>query len=75
MCTLLQERYAPFNQSAVISPPPDFRSHDALLLRGAVFYISMSLWGVRKVAHLDLTFASVLPSIKQVSIIIIASSY
>ena len=39
---------------------------NAVLLRGAVFYISMSLWGIRKVENLDITFASVLPSIKQV---------
>ena len=49
-----------------LTPPPLHRSQDALLLRGAVFFVSMSLWGVRKVKHLDLTFASVLPSIKQV---------
>ena len=41
---------------------------DALLLRGAVFYVSMSMWGVRRVESLDLTFASVLPSIKQVGV-------
>ncbi len=40
---------------------------EALLLRGAVFYISMSMWGVRRV-NLELSFASVLPSIKQVFI-------
>ena len=31
-----------------------------------MFYISMSMWGIRRVESLDLTFASVLPSIKQV---------
>ena len=51
--------------------PPCYRSsgQEALLLRGAVFYISMSMWGVQRV-NLDLSFASVLPSIKQVRIYI-----
>lgn len=39
---------------------------NAYLLRGAVFFVSMSLWGIRKVENLDVTFASVLPSIRQV---------
>jgi len=51
MCILIQERSG---------------GQDALLLRGAVFYISMSMWGIRRVESLDLTFASVLPSIKHV---------
>ena len=41
-------------------------SQDALLLRGAVFYVSMSLWGVRRVESLELSLAVVLPSIREV---------
>ena len=54
--------------SGKISDSGMFRSmeQNAVLLRGAVFYISMSLWGIRKVENLDITYASVLPSIKQV---------
>ena len=37
-----------------------------LILRGAVFYISMSLWGSRKVETLKVSFGSVLPSMKEV---------
>lgn len=37
-----------------------------LLLRGGVFYISMSLWGVKKVESLSLPFTAVLPAIHQV---------
>ena len=53
-----------------LNSPSGSRSsgQDALLLRGAVFYVSMSMWGVRRVESLDLTFASVLPSIKQVGV-------
>ena len=43
------------------------RGQDALLLRGAVFYISMSMWGINRVETLGLSFASVLPSLKQVN--------
>uniref|UniRef100_A0A1X7VTP7 Rap-GAP domain-containing protein n=1 Tax=Amphimedon queenslandica TaxID=400682 RepID=A0A1X7VTP7_AMPQE len=38
-----------------------------LILRGAVFYISMSLWGSRKVETLKVSFGSVLPSMKEAS--------
>ena len=31
-----------------------------------MFYISMSLWGVRRVESLELSFGSVLPSVRQV---------
>eukprot|EP00731_Ephydatia_muelleri_P029426 Em0020g1070a len=39
--------------------------HDPLLMRGAVFYVSMSLWGIRRVSSLDLSFSMVLPYIRQ----------
>ena len=44
------------------------RSHsgNVLLLRGAVFYISMSLWGVKRVDTLGLPFTAVLPAVQQV---------
>ena len=44
------------------------RAHadDILLLRGAVFYISMSLWGVKRVETLAMPFTAVLPAIHQV---------
>lgn len=45
---------------------PRFHAGDVLLLRGAVFYISMSLWGVKKVESLSLPFTAVLPAIHQV---------
>jgi tuberous sclerosis protein 2 len=41
---------------------------DVLLLRGAVFFISMSLWGVKKVDTLSLPFTAVLPAIHQASL-------
>lgn len=41
-------------------------SQDALQLRGAVFYVSMSMWGIKRVESLELSFASVLPSLKLV---------
>ena len=57
----------PYSLAADCFPSgPRSGGQDALLLRGAVFYISMSMWGIRRVESLDLTFASVLPSIKQV---------
>ena len=37
------------------------------LLRGGVFYISMSLWGVQRVETLQISFSSVLPTIREVS--------
>ena len=37
-----------------------------LLLRGAVFYISMSLWGVHRVDSLNVSITSVLPAIQEV---------
>ena len=40
---------------------------DPMLLRGAVFYIAMSLWGPFKVKTLKHSFGSVLPSLRQVS--------
>ena len=40
---------------------------DPMLLRGAVFYIAMSLWGPFKVKSLKHSFGSVLPSLRQVS--------
>jgi tuberous sclerosis protein 2 len=40
---------------------------DVLLLRGAVFYISMSLWGVKRVETLAMPFTAVLPAIHQVA--------
>ena len=39
-----------------------------MLLRGAVFYIAMSLWGPFKVKSLKHSFGSVLPSLRQVSV-------
>jgi tuberous sclerosis protein 2 len=50
MCSLLQDKA---------------HSEDVLLLRGAVFYISMSLWGVKRVETLALPFTAVLPAIHQ----------
>ena len=41
---------------------------DPMLLRGAVFYIAMSLWGPFKVKSLKHSFGSVLPSLRQVSV-------
>ena len=40
---------------------------DPMLLRGAVFYIGMALWGPFKVKSLKHSFGSVLPSIRQVT--------
>lgn len=51
MCCMLQDRKQPFDQE---------------LLRGAVFYIGMALWGYRKVESLKHTPSSVLPSFLQV---------
>lgn len=39
---------------------------DPMLLRGAVFYVAMSLWGPFKVKSLKHSFGSVLPSLRQV---------
>ena len=50
-------------------------SEDVLLLRGAVFYISMSLWGVKTVDTLTLPFTAVLPAIHQVKLSLSASLY
>ena len=47
-------------------PVRRFHSGDVLLLRGAVFYVSMSLWGVKRVDTLGLPFTAVLPAIHQV---------
>lgn len=52
LCTVLQERK---------------HWNNPLVLRGAVFYISMSLWGVRKIESLQVSFGSVLPSFRVVS--------
>ena len=47
-----------------------YRSNEAdpMLLRGAVFYIAMSLWGPFKVKSLKHSFGSVLPSLRQVCV-------
>ena len=45
------------------SQPVDFN-----LMRGAVFYIGMALWGFRKVPSLKHTPAAVLPSFLHVSL-------
>lgn len=42
---------------------------DVRLLRGAVFYINMGLWGAHRIPKLECTPASVLPSFYQVCII------
>jgi len=39
---------------------------DVRLLRGAVFYINMGLWGTHRIPKLECTPASVLPSFYQV---------
>lgn len=44
---------------------------NALLLRGAVFYISMSLWGVRRVDSLNISITSVLPAIQEVVMLLL----
>ena len=46
------------------SQPVDFN-----LMRGAVFYIGMALWGFRKVHSLKHTPAAVLPSFLHVSLL------
>ena len=48
---------------------PSYRSNesDQMLLRGAVFYIAMSLGGPFKVKSLKHSLGSVLPSLRQVS--------
>ena len=50
-------------------------SKDVLLLRGAVFYTSMSLWGVKKIDTLTLPFNSVLSAIHQVMNLIFISPH
>ena len=47
-----------------------YRSNEPhpMLLRGAVFYIAMSLWGPFKVKSLKHSFGSVLPSLRQVCV-------
>jgi len=42
---------------------------DQEILRGAVFYIGMALWGCKKVPSLKHTPSSVLPSFLQVSLV------
>ncbi|KAK3091724.1 hypothetical protein FSP39_022166 [Pinctada imbricata] len=51
MCCILQDRCQQIDQN---------------LLRGAVFFIGMALWGSKKVTTLKHTYSSVLPSILQV---------
>jgi len=41
---------------------------DVRLLRGAVFYVNMGLWGTHRIPKLECTPASVLPSFYQVCI-------
>ncbi|XP_064594447.1 tuberin-like isoform X2 [Liolophura sinensis] len=50
MCRILQDRRQPV---------------DSILVRGAVFFIGMALWGSRRVTSLKHTPSSVLPSFKQ----------
>lgn len=50
MCSLLQE--------------PNFQK-DVRLLRGAVFYVNMGLWGSHRISKLKCTPSSVLPSFHQ----------
>ena len=47
------------------------RAHtdNVLLLRGAVFYVSMSLWGVKRVETLAMPFTAVLPAVHQVCLL------
>lgn len=51
MCRLLQD--------------PRFQ-RDARVLRGAVFYINMGLWGTNRIPKLECTATSVLPSFYEV---------
>lgn len=53
MCRLLQD--------------PNFQ-RDVKLLRGAVFYINMGLWGTHRISKLKVTATSVLPSFYQVNL-------
>ena len=71
MCTFVQERYVLIQAYVAIMSVVSYRSgsQDALLLRGAVFYISMSMWGIRRVETLELAFTAVLPSLKLVSVL------
>ena len=66
MCTVLQSRSDSHRERGFNI---HHRAHreDVLLLRGAVFYISMSLWGVKRVDTLSLPFTAVLPAIHQVN--------
>lgn len=41
---------------------------DVRLLRGAVFYVNMGLWGTHRIPKLECTPASVLPSFYQVCV-------
>ncbi|KAH9503979.1 Tuberous sclerosis 2-like protein [Bulinus truncatus] len=50
MCSMLQDKSQPV---------------DVLLLRGAIFFTGMALWGSRRVTTLKHTFTSVLPSFLQ----------
>ena len=45
-------------------PPPPPSERQVLLLRGAVFIVSMSCWGSARVESLEFRFASVLPSLR-----------
>lgn len=62
MCRLLQEEPPKANSEV---PPLD-----PYLLRGAVFYINMGLWGSKRVPYLKATPTNVLPSMKHVMILI-----
>lgn len=46
-------------------PEPTFQ-RDVRLLRGAVFYVNMGLWGTHRIPKLECTPTSVLPSFYQV---------
>lgn len=48
------------------SPVPPEEEADAGLLRGAVFYINMALWGPRRVPTLRVSFLAVLPAFLKV---------
>lgn len=68
MCSLLSNRWITCTCGCG-HHIPSYRTNesDPMLLRGAVFYIAMSLWGPFKVKSLKHSFGSVLPSLKQVS--------
>uniref|UniRef100_A0A9J8A793 Tuberin n=1 Tax=Cyprinus carpio carpio TaxID=630221 RepID=A0A9J8A793_CYPCA len=60
MCRIMEERYS--LTDLCFSSQSTVYSEDAALLRGAVFFVGMALWGAHRLSALKNTPAQVLPS-------------